>query len=434
MEIKTINDIDYINSDYILKNAPIYSKGIRSTRELMKKKKFIVETDYIYLRLKNNIFTKSTGKSIRLDKVFIKKSIIDTIPELNNQKGITDDGIEEAPEIIELKDSEKFFDDKGNPLYIETRGERNEDGIYFKVKDVEKVFNIKNLQNNILKEHTTYKLNIDYKYFICQKKDNILLKTNKQIFLTYEGILRVLFISRNNKTSSFRKWATKTLFTVQLGTKEQKQILCNKILGTDLESSRKVIKTNNNNLSSIYLLTLGYVKDLKEEMNLKDFDDEDIVCKYGRSDDLSRRLTEHKKTFKSIKTANPMLKIHTYIDSNYASKAENKIKRFFKGADKCIKYKDFDELVIINKEFMKNTIEQYSLIASHYVGTQHNTIAAIKDIEHSHKMSLMEKDFIIKQQEIEINNIKEKHKLEIENKEKENEILKLKLTIAQMNK
>lgn len=432
MEIVTVNDIKYINSNYILKNAPIYSKGIRSTRELMKKKKFVKETDYIYLRLKNNKFIKSTGKSIRLDKVFIKKSLIDTIPELNNGKGITDDGILEAPEIIILEDNEKFFDDKGNTLDIETRGERNRKGIYFKVKDVENCFNLKRLNDTINEKTTNYSNGIDYKYFICKDTKTLGKKQIKILFLTYQGILRVLFTTRNNKTTKFINWMTDTLFTVQLGTKEQKQMLCDKILGTDLESSRKVVKTNNNNLSAIYLLTLGYVKDLKEEMNLENYNDEDIVCKYGRSDDLSRRLTEHKKTFKLIKTANPMLKIHTYIDSNYASKAENKIKRFFKGANKCIKYKDFDELIIINKEFMKNTIEQYSLIASHYIGTQHDTISAIKDIEYSHKMLLMEKNFIIKQQESEIYNMKEMHKLEIENKEKENEILQLKLTIAEM--
>ena len=38
-ETHLINDNEYINAIYILKNAPIYSKGVRSTRELMKKKK-----------------------------------------------------------------------------------------------------------------------------------------------------------------------------------------------------------------------------------------------------------------------------------------------------------------------------------------------------------------------------------------------------------
>ena len=432
MEIQQVKDIKYINADYILKNAYIYSKGCRSTRELMKKKDFKYEDDYIFMRKKDNELIKSSGKSIRLDKVYIKKSIIDTIPELNNQTGVSYDGIEEAPKIIELNDNEKFFDNKGNPLDIETRGERNEDGVYFKVKDVEKAFDIKRLDDILTKIGSSYIEGNDFKYFICKNAIQFAKTQIKTLFLTYEGIIKVLYYTRSVKAKGFRKWSTKTLFTVQLGTQEEKQMLCDKILGTDLESSRKVIKTNNNKLSAIYLLTLGYVKDLKEEMKLDDYNDEDIVCKYGRSDDLSRRLTEHKKTFKLIKSANPMLKIHTYVDSNYASKAENKIKRFFKGANKCIKYDDFDELIIVDKEFMTNTIEQYSLIASHYVGTQHDIISSIKDIEHLHKMELMNKDFIIKQQEMEIKNQKEKHKLEIENKEKENEILQLKLTIAEM--
>ena len=295
MNTQTINGIKYINADYIMKNALIFSKGARSSRDLMKKKKLTKDIDFIFMRIKNNKYIVSSGASIRLDKVFVKKTLIETIPELNNKKGVTDDGIIEAPEIIELKDSEKFFDNKGKVLEIETRGERNEDNIYFKVKDVEKAFSIKRLDKKLITENTNYKENIDYKYFICKNVHNVDIQTKKIQFLTYEGILRVLFVSRNNKTTSFRKWATNTLFTVQLGTQEEKQILCDKILGNDIDASRKVIKSNNSSLSAIYLLTLGYVKDLKKEMNLKDYNDDDIVCKYGRSDDLSRRLLEHKK-------------------------------------------------------------------------------------------------------------------------------------------
>lgn len=420
-ETHLINDNEYINAIYILKNAPIYSKGVRSTRELMKKKKLNKDTDYIFVRLKDNKYIISNGKSIRLDKIFIKKTILNSIPELNNEKGITDDGIEEAPEIIELKDSEKFFDNKGKPLEIETRGERNEDKIYFKVKDVEKVFGIKRLDDILTKKGSSYIKGNDFKYFICKNAIQIAKKQIKTLFVTYEGIIKILYYTRSVKAKSFRKWATKTLFTVQMGTKEQKQILCDKILGNDIETSRKVIKSNNSSLSAIYLLTLGYVKDLKKEMFLEDYKDDMIVCKYGRSDDLSRRLLEHKKTFKSIKTATPMLKIYSYIDSNYASKAEKQIKNYFKGANKSIKYKDFDELVVLDKDFMKNTEEQYSLISSNYVGTQHELILKIKELEHQYKMEIKELEYELLEKQNELNE-----------SIKDNEILKLKLEILEM--
>ena len=40
MELITIENKQYILGDYILNNALIYSKGIRSSRELVKKKKY----------------------------------------------------------------------------------------------------------------------------------------------------------------------------------------------------------------------------------------------------------------------------------------------------------------------------------------------------------------------------------------------------------
>jgi hypothetical protein len=112
----------------------------------------------------------SNGKSAKVDKVFFIKSFIKTIPELNkeSEEKVTDDkGIMEAPNLIHLKDEEKFRDNEDNIIEIETRGERDVKKIYFKVKDVANGFEMPNLENNVQKEHTTYKNDIDYKFFIC---------------------------------------------------------------------------------------------------------------------------------------------------------------------------------------------------------------------------------------------------------------------------
>ena len=100
-------------------------------------------------------------------------------------------------------------------------------------------------------------------YFICEKKNTILNKTSKNIkadtiikkelYLTYEGILRVLFVSRNNKTKHFINWATKTLFTVQLGTKKQKEDLSNKLLGVSSKYVKEMVKTHSSFISCIYI-------------------------------------------------------------------------------------------------------------------------------------------------------------------------------------
>jgi hypothetical protein len=125
-----IDNNKYILGDYILENAPIFCKGFRGVREMIKKKN-IEANKYIFARQTDNKWIITNGKSTKVDKVFFIESIIKSIPELsNNEKTITDDkGIEKAPPIIYLNDNEKFKDDNGNVLEIETRGTRDEDNI-----------------------------------------------------------------------------------------------------------------------------------------------------------------------------------------------------------------------------------------------------------------------------------------------------------------
>ncbi|AUV58863.1 hypothetical protein [Bandra megavirus] len=131
-----------------------------------------------------------------------------------------------APDIIDLKEKEKFHDDDGNIVNIETRGEREHDKCYFLVKDVAIGFGIKSLMTSLINNNTTYDINRDYKYFNCECINNVQKKTvKKQLFLTYYGVLRVLFVSRSGNVNNFMTWAIKTLFTIQMGTKIQKNNL-----------------------------------------------------------------------------------------------------------------------------------------------------------------------------------------------------------------
>ena len=58
-------------------------------------------------------------------------------------------------------------------------------------------------------------------------------KVTKELFLTYEGLLRVLFVSRSGVAHKFTSWATEKLFTIQMGTQKQKRTLASNILGVD---------------------------------------------------------------------------------------------------------------------------------------------------------------------------------------------------------
>jgi hypothetical protein len=175
-----INKEEYVSSDILFEKAPIYCKLVRSARELIRKNKL---TSYIFLKLVDKKWTVSDGKSYKFDKVYFKKFFIDTIPEFNQEKIIIDENnIELAPDIINLDDNEKFKDDNGTIIEIETRGERKVDSIYFKVKDVMIGFKMENLNIVILNnQRDGYKEYIHYKFFNCKKKSKDLKKTNKTI-------------------------------------------------------------------------------------------------------------------------------------------------------------------------------------------------------------------------------------------------------------
>lgn len=83
-----------------------------------------------------------------------------------------------APDLLYLEDSEKFTDNDGNVVDIETRGVRTQTGIYFLAKDVSTAFEMPSLSNNVYeKTNTDYIKNEHYKIFLCSTHN-----TKKQLF------------------------------------------------------------------------------------------------------------------------------------------------------------------------------------------------------------------------------------------------------------
>jgi hypothetical protein len=158
---------------------------------------------------------------------------------------------------LELEDEEKFHDTDGNILEIETRGERDVDKIFFRVRDVMKRFDMPKLDIVLLRNDRGYERGLHFKTFhrfndqinyLCIKSFKS-FKREKSLFLTYTGLLRVLFVSRNKNAETFTIWATQKLFTMQMGSKEAKEILGTEVLNIKIENYRAVfgpIGTENN--------------------------------------------------------------------------------------------------------------------------------------------------------------------------------------------
>ena len=156
---------------------------------------------------------------------------------------------------MELEDEEKFHDTDGNILEIETRGERDVDKIFFRVRDVMKRFDMPELNKHLLDPTSNYERGLHFTTFTtfrtpeCSKSKDSSKKTVKALFLTYTGLLRVLFVSRNKNAETFTIWATQKLFTMQMGSKEAKEILGTEVLNIKIENYRAVfgpIGTENN--------------------------------------------------------------------------------------------------------------------------------------------------------------------------------------------
>ena len=435
MNTVIINEIEYIVlGDEFFNKAPIYCKKSRNPRELVKKNKI---TDFIFAREIKKVWTITNGKTYKYDKILLKKSFIDTIPECNqvvnetNTNNIVDDnGIGLAPEIIYLEDSEKFKDNDGNIIEIETRGERNVDKIYFYVKDIMKGFEMENLNDVIIdKRREGYNEGIHYTYFICKKtgKDgkitnNTIIK--KELYLTYMGILRVLFVSHSPKVSTFVKWATESLFTLQMGTQIQKDDLISSVLGVSAKVIKEVFNTDTHTLPSVYLFSIGFAKDLRKSMNIDaSYNDDDVVAKYGFTKDLSRRTGEHIVKYSKIPNTNLRLKYNSYIDPQYISQAESDIRLFMSGLKLNHDYGNDEELVIIPKNLNKLVEHQYSMIGKNYMGHVSELITKIKELEDKYEKILLT-------HKIELQN--ETHARDIQREKYENELLKKDIEIMKI--
>lgn len=256
-------------------------------------------------------------------------------------------------------------------------------------------------------------------------------------------MLRVLFISRNAKTSNFIKWATETLFTVQMGTTEQKDKLVSQIKGVSYENIQELFSINARSLPCVYLTAFNTVDKLKDAMGINgNYSNDSVVYKFGLTKSFETRKNGHKSEYKKLdKLIDMKLVYYTYIDPLYVSEAETEIKNLL--SDYKLEWDNHDELVIIPNNMLKIIKTIYENIGMKYSGhtqefnkqiqelnikileLQNKEAMYIKEIENL--MILNQKDNKIHEHEIKSKD------LEIDNLKKEIKILNLEMQLASKN-
>jgi len=406
----TVSGTQYYNTKDLKSYDPVYFHGTsRAIRKIVEKKK-IPEGDYLYASLsKKKGWTPATNQSKPSSKasLLLLKSWVETyIPKMTPENIQEEQDFKEAPGILGLDDEEKFHDNEGNVVEIETRGEREHDKVYFLAKDVATAFEMPRLCDNIVDKDKAYKKVIHYTYFnrsIPLIGGNDIQK--KTLFLTYKGMLRVLFCSRSSKADSFVDWATKTLFTVQMGAHEEKEELASSMLGIPAKSLRQVLKTSTSDVPCVYVFALGLAKDLRKSMDIPDATPDDhIIIKFGLTDDLNRRTGEHLRDYGKISKANLELMKYCYVDPKYLSKAEVYIKEYFEDTETFVKYKNHAEIISLDPKRKRQMERVFDSIQCKYSGCVKGLLQEVENMRG------------------EIVMVKEKHKWELRDKDRELEI------------
>lgn len=413
MKKYNIDGVKYYFADELRKEHPKVFRGCNNTRTFIEKKE-VPEEKYTYARKDNKgKWEESDGSSRKFDKIFIsvkwfEDEYVNKKKEVKVEEEEEEYDIQDAPEIIELEDKEKFIDNFGNIVEIEVRGKRKIDECYFKVKDIAEGFQLPNLHSNIIKKKSGFELGEHYVYFNFSKANSQQDKI-KKLFLTYYGLLRVLFASQKKTVKKFVNWAAEVLFTIQMGTPAQKNKLVANVLGVSTEAVKEVLNKTSNQVSCNYLFSIGRVRNLREALDIsKKYNDDDFVYKWGMTKDLERRIAELIGEY-NMKGTKVELVIYNYTDPQYISEAETALKHMMQGYGLNLIHETHKELAIIPKEKMGLVKKQYETIAKAYRGQVSDMIAQLKEKEFmikekdaQLKIMQLEKDSIIKDKDAQL--------------------------------
>jgi hypothetical protein len=459
INIDPTNDKLYYNSKELQECKPDFYHHCKKNknRDIVNIKK-IPESEYVYAYLKKSGWILSNVQLNRAT-LFISKEWCDihcfkTVkPKLN----IMDDEeeIELAPPILKLKKSEKYACD-GNIFLMETRGVKEHDGIYFRLKCIIKAFKLPKLQDTILREDREYQKNVHYKYFIVETNpvndgicpNDLPLKkskkpTKEEYFFTYLGLTRLLFVSRSEYAVQFQSWAIKILFVHQMGSEDQKIKLGTDLLNIPVKTYVAIFKKSASVLPVIYLYYLGTVGQLRETFGIDpNIPDDAGVYKFGFSDNMERRLPELERRY-DLPNVNFQLETWNIVDKLYTSEAEGDIRALSKSFDVKLAAKGYRELVVLNNLQLNEVKKTYAYIGAKYAGSTEEIQRQLADMKHalkdtenelahlkvSHKNELLEKDLIIQQEanELKLLKMQMEHDQLVFGLEKQNSALQIQL-------
>jgi prophage antirepressor-like protein len=374
-----------------MKNNKLYSKSYKTAE-------VFVEAEYANANIIDKVAFHKKKDAINVQKK--KEQVEHLTHERENRKNYDESETTEAPPVLILEDHEMFQDENGAPMDIEMRGEKTMNGAYFKACDLGKAFAYKLIQDIILHPNSDHKYERHYMYFNIkstlsysgfQNDGNVQNGMKKELYLTYNGLLKLLFCARGNKAERFQEWATRILFTMQMGGQGDKDALAAEALNVDVSTITQIFRKSAKAVPCVYLFEVGTVGNMRQHFNLENHLDSDAkVYKYGMSSDMARRASEHSKTYGKLKDNSFGLNVFSYIDVLFMSNAETQLKHSFENMSVRLDDPKHNELVVIKKEQLPFIKELFTTMHICYSGNNTDLIRQMQEMQLNHQMKIRE--------------------------------------------
>jgi len=219
--------------------------GIRTSKNMVTEFNIPKDDYFVVKKLDDGSYEESTLTYTR-SKILIKASWFKAFMADPPQK--IKDAPRVAPPLLELTDNDRFVDDDGNMFEVEIRGERHEDKVRFRGRDVERVFEMENLVVNAQQQHTDYVENEDYEILLVADNtsyNQIQVEetyNKKKLYFTYQGIIKVISCSRSGVAYKFKDWMKRVVFRAHMGTDWDKAELAYEVIDTTAIDAHELVR------------------------------------------------------------------------------------------------------------------------------------------------------------------------------------------------
>ena len=394
-----LNGSKYFNVKDLVSVKP-YSKGCNnSVGTLIKRKSFDTKSILIGT-IENNQLVIHAKYSRKWSKYFVLRSEVMKEFQNNNNQIYN---IKQAPPVIDDNGFCFFKDANGVEYSVEMRGVRTKDGIFFKAKDLQSLFEMPNLCRNVVDKTHTHIENVDYEFFISGNTHTQVEVNGKELFVTYKGLKKIINNASIGRAKEFSDWIDDIVFASVCGTKEQRIDASSKILDVDAKCLQSFMNKSASDVSCLYLI------DIKRRVDGKN------VYKCGFTKNLKRRFKEHVSKYGE----DISLETFCLIPMKNLSDAEKELKNCI--SDYIQTHAEFitdEELLFLCKEAQKNIKYVFNNISCRYCGD----LDSIK----------LQYESIIKEKDYEIAMIKKEAELKLS--EKDNQLLQKDLRIVEASK